>query len=498
MREQFEACSDAERLSLNKTNPSTPTVPLERYYEELGFGWAQITIWTALFISCGADIAQLLLTSLTITQLQCDWNLDSFFETLLTSSSFIAFALGSALFGTAPDKYGRKRVLVISLSTMILAGLVTAMSPNEHIYLISRVIVGLCISANASTEFVYIVEVVGTKYREFGTTALNVFWTLGIVFQGISAWALLSALGWRWFSALMCVPAMIPLAGILLIPESPRYLVVSGERRAAEEALQWLFDKNGVEYPSEWNLETFQNQARGQLSDLFIPQFRRDTIVLSIIYSGLLYVVFAIDDTAPLILSETTSCGSLSTEATPYTTDSYTMTPTAAGDIVDCVVEDASSYLEYNMVFSAEIPGSLLGLAVGKYIGRKNSLRVLLGIHFLSLALLMISCLSTTTIAVILYCVHCTEFAAVCIMWILLGDLYPTVIASTAVNFIYFCAKTGGSFSSFFTYYLYLQEPKLAIATLVIAALLSLAGSLALNKETKGVEQRAVIKADGL
>ena len=85
-----------------------------------------------------------------------------------------------------------------------------------------------------------------------------------------------------------------------------------------------------------------------------------------------------------------------------------------------------------------------------------------------------------------------------CLMWILLGDIYPTVISSTAVNFISFFAKIGGSFSSFFTYYLYLQDPKLAIATLVVAALLSLVGSLTLNKETKGVEPQAVIMAGGL
>ena len=67
---------------------------------------------------------------------------------------------------------------------MILAGLVTAVAPNKYIYLASRVVAGLCISANVSTEFVYIVEVVGTKYREFGTASLNLFWTLGVVFGG--------------------------------------------------------------------------------------------------------------------------------------------------------------------------------------------------------------------------------------------------------------------------------------------------------------------------
>ena len=180
-----------------------------------------------------------------------------------------------------------------------------------------------------------------------------------------------------------------------------------------------------------------------------------------------------------------------------FQTNDYIMTPTVAGDL-ECVVADASNYLEYNMFFNVEIPGALLGLLVGKYIGRKNSLRVLLGIHFLALALLMINCLSLTIITVILYCVHCTEFAAVCLIWILLGDIYPTVISSTAVNFIYFCAKLGGSFSSFFTYYLYLQDPKLAVLTLVVAALLSLVGSLALNKETKGVEQPTVIKENEL
>eukprot|EP00116_Pleurobrachia_bachei_P002058 sb/3462320/ len=492
MKEQNEtkAFSDPERLG--KETPVTSTVPLERYFEELGFGWAQIIIWTALFISCGADLVQLLLTSLTITQIQCDWNLGSVFETLLTSSSFIAFALGSILFGSAPDKYGRKRVLIISLSTMILAGLVTAVSPNKYIYLISRVIAGFCISSNITTEFVYIGEVVGSKFREFGATGLNIFWTLGVLLQGISAWALLSTIGWRWFSALMCVPAMIPLAGLLLIPESPRYLVVSGERRAAEEALKWLFEKNGVEYPLEWSLETFQNQARGRLSDLFIPQFRRDTLIITIIYSGLLYVVYAIDDMAPLILSETTSCGN--TESTPYnTTANYTMTPTPSGD---CVVADASSYLEYNMVFSAEIPGALLGLAVGKYIGRKNPIRVLLGIHFLCVALLMINCLSTTAITIILYFVRLTEFAGVVLWWFIAGDIYPTVISSTAINFTYFFSKLAGSFSSFFAYYVYLYDPKLSVVTMAVAALLSLTGALALNKETRGTETQAVIVRD--
>ena len=64
------------------------------------------------------------------------------------------------------------------------------------------------------------------------------------VCQAGLAWAVLPNLGWRWLLLLTSVPLLIPMLVYPVLPESPYYLAVSGQRERAAAVLRKVAEAN--------------------------------------------------------------------------------------------------------------------------------------------------------------------------------------------------------------------------------------------------------------
>jgi len=95
---------------------------------------------------------------------------------------------------------------------------------------------------------------------------------------GASATFWAGAPTWRWMFWMEAVPAAAFLLGIMLIPESPRYLIFRGQRDRARE----IFARIGgdAEKLVRQVEESLKGEHRPRLSDLIIPGTRRIAPVL--------------------------------------------------------------------------------------------------------------------------------------------------------------------------------------------------------------------------
>src|SRR5438132_5816600 len=158
------------------------------------------------------------------------------------SSIIIGCLIGTLIVGSVSDRLGRKRSLILAALLFGLSALGTALPRTFLEFSIFRILGGVGMGVAMVISPVYIAEIAPAKIRGFLVT-LNQFVIVSGALGAIVVGYMLSFEGrWRWMFASEFVPAALLLAGVLLVPESPRWLV---ERNRLDEALGILTRING-------------------------------------------------------------------------------------------------------------------------------------------------------------------------------------------------------------------------------------------------------------
>ncbi|QKQ99410.1 MFS transporter [Metallosphaera tengchongensis] len=191
--------------------------------------------------------------------------------------NLVGYVIGALGLTPFADKYGRKRMLMLTMAITGLGSLYNALSPDYLNYLVARTITGIGVGADLAIVNTYINEVSPINGRAKFTSLVFLFATLG-AFLGLWVGLLLTtppapfplglpfALGgsgifehdgWR---IMYGIGSLLALIGLLLryeLPESPRWLVSKGR---IEDALRIV--------------ERMEEIARGKVGELPpVPQY---------------------------------------------------------------------------------------------------------------------------------------------------------------------------------------------------------------------------------
>ncbi len=147
------------------------------------------------------------------------------------------------MFGGIPgDRYGRRNSLRIIAILYVLSALGCAFAFGWYSFLLARFMGGLAIGASSVLGPMYIAEIAPAKQRG----RLVGFFQFNIVFGILLAYFsnyLIGTMGfgdleWRWKLGIAAIPAMVFLALLFTIPESPRWLAKRGRVQEAEQVLR--------------------------------------------------------------------------------------------------------------------------------------------------------------------------------------------------------------------------------------------------------------------
>ena len=168
--------------------------------------------------------------------------------------------IGALFFGHLTDRFGRKKLFLLTLGVYTVATVLTAFSPNPTWYFAARFLTGAGIGGEYAAINSAIDELIPAKYRGRVDVAIN-----GSFWVGAAGGALLTiplldptlvdpALGWRLAFGLGAILAI----GILLVrryvPESPRWLFIHGREEQGEKVVRdiekTVVDETGKDLPS--------------------------------------------------------------------------------------------------------------------------------------------------------------------------------------------------------------------------------------------------------
>ncbi|CCF34700.1 hypothetical protein CH063_06637 [Colletotrichum higginsianum] len=168
--------------------------------------------------------------------------LTTFDKSIITSSTALFALLVSPFSSIVADALGRKRVILVADILFILGALMQAWAGTVTSMVIGRSIVGAAVGAASFVVPLYIAELAPASHRGRLVTMNVLFITLGQVVAYIIGWAFAEygdqSTGWRWMVGLGALPAALQCSILVLMPESPRWLVMVGQSLKAKKVVE--------------------------------------------------------------------------------------------------------------------------------------------------------------------------------------------------------------------------------------------------------------------
>lgn len=155
---------------------------------------------------------------------------------------------GAALSGALADRFGRKRVLLVTALLFAAGAIGAALAPTIPAIIAFRVMIGVAIGVASYTAPLYISEISPPDMRGALVSLNQLMITCGIVVSYLVDLALtLGGNEWRWMFGLGALPAIILVIGMLVLSESPRWLVSRNRIDEARTSLGKIMSAQKVE-----------------------------------------------------------------------------------------------------------------------------------------------------------------------------------------------------------------------------------------------------------
>ena len=171
------------------------------------------------------------------------------------SCALLGCLAGALLAGLLSDRFGRKRLLFFSAFLFAVTSLGNAWAQTFTLFVLWRMLGGVAIGLASNLSPMYIAEVAPATLRGRLVSINQLTIVIGILLAQFVNWWIVRdlpsgasdeflaeswyvSMGWRWMFGLTAVPSLLFFVGMFAVPESPRWLAVNGERKAACRVLE--------------------------------------------------------------------------------------------------------------------------------------------------------------------------------------------------------------------------------------------------------------------
>jgi sugar porter (SP) family MFS transporter len=200
-------------------------------------------------------------------------------QELAVSIVLAGATIGALSGGRLSDRFGRRATLIATSIIFIAGAVICAAATSLTMLIVGRVVVGLGIGLACTTVPVYISEVAPPEARGWQVSLFQLAITVGILGAYVVDYAFARSQAWRWMLGLAAVPGLILGIGMLLLPESPRWLAKHLNPEAARAVLQRIRG-GGIESEYREICQSLErSEEHGRWADLLGPAVRPALVV---------------------------------------------------------------------------------------------------------------------------------------------------------------------------------------------------------------------------
>jgi len=162
-------------------------------------------------------------------------------QSIVAGIVLVGAVLGAIVAGTLSDRFGRRRVILVTALAFVIGALLSAAAASVATLLEGRLLIGVAIGVASMLTPLYLAEIAPAASRGAVTSLNQLCITLGILVSYLVGYSFATTPeGWRWMLGLGAVPGAILAAGMLVLPESPRWLAGHNRMLEAEAVLRRL------------------------------------------------------------------------------------------------------------------------------------------------------------------------------------------------------------------------------------------------------------------
>jgi SP family sugar porter-like MFS transporter len=233
------------------------------------------------------------------------FDLTSPFQIAWAMSSALAGCLvGSLLSGVLTDKFGRKKLLILSGLLFLISAIGTALANSYFGFVVYRLLGGIGIGLASNLSPMYIAEISPAPVRGRFVSLNQLTIVIGILAAQIVNWLIADPVpenatteailnswngqsGWRWMFGAETIPAFLFFLCMFVVPESPRWLVKNAKDAQAKN----IMAKIGGDRYADDNLVHIQKSLVNEIekvhfNELFEPR------LLKILMIGVVLAVY--------------------------------------------------------------------------------------------------------------------------------------------------------------------------------------------------------------
>lgn len=197
---------------------------------------------------------------------------------LIVGGISIGAIVGAVSAGRLSDRIGRRRVILVLGVIFIVGSLVCAVVPNNAALIAGRIFLGLAVGGSSALVPVYLSEMAPAKARGRLAGLNQLMIVTGLLLGYCVNYLLASSENWRLMLATGAIPAVLLVAGLPFLPESPRWLIANGR---TEEAARLLYATRSAEEAAS-DIEAISRVDRQSSRRELLAKWVRPAIIVGI------------------------------------------------------------------------------------------------------------------------------------------------------------------------------------------------------------------------
>ncbi|ACU76343.1 sugar transporter [Catenulispora acidiphila DSM 44928] len=219
------------------------------------------------------------------------WSLTAFQKGAITASLSVGAMVGAMLAGRLSNRAGRRLTIMAAAVVVIIGTVACVLAGGWQVMMLTRGVIGIGIGLSSATVPAYLAELAPARVRGALGSLNQLFIVTGILIAFLVDYALSSHNNWKGMFLGALVPAVILLAGLTILPETPRWLLSKGRDAEARAVLSaTLPSATAAELDAEVqdirDVIRRDSEERGRIRDLWQPWVRPMVLVALILAIG--------------------------------------------------------------------------------------------------------------------------------------------------------------------------------------------------------------------
>jgi AAHS family 4-hydroxybenzoate transporter-like MFS transporter len=279
----------------------SPRIEINQLIDERPLGSLQITVMVMSFLVVWLDGYHIQSLALVVPLLAKTWSLQTSVFKWVLASALVGIAVGSAFIASMGDRFGRRKVLIVSMVIVGVSSIGTGYAAGITDLVIWRFLTGLGLGASIPNSTALTSDYVPSKRRAALVTLMFSGVSIGALTAGMAGPDIVKTFGWRgMFTLAGVLPLVMSLLLATSIPESIKLLLA---RAPDDPRIPKILAKLAPDVDARTVYARQQEVQRQSALELLNRTYRKGTLLLWFVFFFNMFSLYLLVNWLPTLLS---------------------------------------------------------------------------------------------------------------------------------------------------------------------------------------------------